>query len=123
MNSNYTSLSDDLYGMPKGGPPMGGPPGGMMMPPPPPMPQGPPPPPRGPSELQHLRQMVQQMAAKINEMSGAPPKVAQDDGKPFTKFQTWVLVMGAAIIILLILLLCMFSKYAKKMGGSQVYAV
>ena len=107
---------------PMGMGPGGGPPGGMMMPPPP-MLQGPPPQPRGPSELQHLRQMVQQMAAKINEMGGRPAATATDDGKPFTKFETWSLVIGAAIVVLLILLLCLFSKFVKKMGGQQVYAV
>ena len=120
MNSNYTSLSDDLYGMPKmmggGG---GGPPPMMM--PPPPMAAPPPTQARGPSELQHLRQMVQQMAAKINDLSGQTP--APDNSKPFTKFQTWSLGMLATIVILLLLLVWTVCKYAKKMSmAPQVYS-
>jgi hypothetical protein len=127
MNSNYTSLSDDLYGMAKGLPqgPGNGPP--PMMGPPQGFPQGPPmrpPPPQGPSELHHLRQMVQQMAAKINDMGGSFATAAADPSKTFTKYQTWSLGLLAVLAGLLTLFLFMFCKYAKRMSlsAAQVYS-
>lgn len=126
MNSNYTSLSDDLYGMAKGLPqglPQGGGPPPMMMQQPMPQARGPPPP-QGPSELHHLRQMVQQMAAKINDMGGNMAAAAADPSKTFTKYQTWSLGLLAVLAGLLMLFLFMFCKYAKRVSSAaaQVYS-